>query len=298
MHEYIKIALKGTLMGTADIIPGVSGGTVALLVGVYERLINVLSGLGLQTVKDALTAVRTKNLGPFMRTYDLFFLGSLLCGIALAIVTAARFIPALMESHRSEMNALFFGLILASAAVPMRLLKVWRNIYVGLLIVAAGLAFWLVGLPVATGSDNPLVLFVSGAIAICAMILPGVSGSYLLKTMGQYEHILTAVHEREVVTLVIVMGGMLVGILSFVRVLRYLLSRHHDATMMVLTGLMLGSLRSVWPWRESWETTSALFSPHLKGDGLLWMVFIVLGGVIVVALIAAEEKFGDKPTLE
>jgi putative membrane protein len=297
----VVLMVKGLCMGTADIIPGVSGGTVALVLGVYARLIEGIRSFRPTTILALARGLpgvwqpaRRPALLEAARALHLDFLLPLGLGIACAILIAARFIPGLLQRYPAQMNALFFGLIIASVYVPFARMPRRAPVHLLAGVVAAVGAFWVVGLPVMSGEAGLAFIFVCGAVAICAMILPGVSGSYMLKAMGQYENILNALHARDVVTIAVFMLGMVVGITSFVRVLSWLLRNFEAATLAVLTGLMVGSLRSVWPFRETLPTgQSAPVLPTGFGAHEATLLGIAAVGVVVVAsLILADRKLG------
>jgi putative membrane protein len=244
-------------MGAANVIPGVSGGTMALILGIYEELIDAIRSLNLKflrliallKIRDALSSVSW----PFLLPVGL--------GILLATLSLAKGLSWLLDNYTVIVWSFFFGLILSSIFTVGRVVKKWRTptfVATGLGTVAAYFLFSLV--PVAT-PDAPWFIFVSGFLAICAMILPGVSGAYILVLLGKYHYILEAVNNKEFGTLLILTAGALVGLLSFVRVIGWVLKRYHDLTMAILIGLMLGSLRRIWPWKE---TLTTLLDSHGK----------------------------------
>ena len=242
-------------MGAADVVPGVSGGTMALILGIYEELIkaihsfnfNFLRLITLLKIRESLSSVSW----PFLLPVGL--------GILSAIFSLAKALSWLLDNHPIILWSFFFGLILSSVFTVGRVVKKWRMptfTAIGLGAVAAYLLFSL--MPAAT-PDAPWFIFLSGFVAICAMILPGISGAYILVLLGKYHYILDAVNNRDILTLLILTAGALVGILSSVRVIGWLLKRYHDLTMAVLIGLMLGSLRRIWPWKE---TLTTFFDSH------------------------------------
>ena len=242
-------------MGAADVVPGVSGGTMALILGIYEELIkaihsfnfNFLRLIALLKIREALSSVSW----PFLLAIGL--------GILSAIFSLAKALSWLLDNHPVILWSFFFGLILSSVLTVGRVVKEWRMptfTAIGLGAVAAYLLFSL--MPAAT-PNAPWFIFLSGFVAICAMILPGISGAYILVLLGKYHYILDAVNNRDILTLLILTAGALVGILSSVRVIGWLLKRYHDLTMAVLIGLMLGSLRRIWPWKE---TLTTFFDSH------------------------------------
>ena len=233
-------------MGAADIVPGVSGGTVAFLMGIYEELIQSIKTVSGTTLKLFLQG----KWRAAWQSVPFRFVIPLGLGLMTAIFTLARAFAYLLNTYPQFLWAFFFGLVLASVYVVSKRVVTWdMHDYIAAGVTAV-LAYIIVGaVPVET-PNTLLALFVSGAIAICAMILPGVSGSFLLVIMGKYEQILSAVNNRDIVSLVVFALGAAVGLSLFSRVLSYLFRKHHDIVVAVLTGFMLGSLRKIWPWKE------------------------------------------------
>ncbi|MDQ5950965.1 MAG: putative rane protein [Patescibacteria group bacterium] len=247
MKQFLRLFFTGFSMGTADIVPGVSGGTIAFILGIYEELIysiKVMSGECLRLLfveRDLVAAVKKV---PFS------FLIPLGLGILTAVVTLASLLESLLLHYPTLIWSFFLGLIAASIYIVRKRVVTWdMHDYVALVITAI-VAYVLVGLVPVETSSHPLMILASGAIAICAMILPGISGSFLLLIMGKYEQILGAVADRDIMTLGIFMIGAALGISLFSRVLSWLFAKHHDITVAALIGFMIGSLRKVWPWKE------------------------------------------------
>lgn len=245
-RESAGITARGLLMGAADVVPGISGGTIAFITGIYEELLNAIKSFDAAFVRRVLG-------GRFREALDGVawqFLAALLLGILSAIFTLAAGISWLLEHRPIQINAFFFGLILGSVVVVGRSIPKWSASHVVGAIAAAAGAYVIFGLvPVETPSA-PWFLFLCGMVAICAMILPGISGSFILLILGQYEYILNAVKDRALMPLMVVAAGCVVGITSFVRLLSWTLKRYHNETIAALTGLVLGSLRRIWPWKE------------------------------------------------
>ena len=237
-------------MGCADVIPGISGGTIALMLGIYEELIESIKTIDLAFLKSLIN-------GRFKEAFDGVawkFLFSLLTGIALAFLTLAKVISWLLTNKPVLINAFFFGLIIATVPVIARLIKKWTWINILIIALSAFLSFHIVtAVPINT-PESPLFLFLCGFISICAMILPGISGSFILVLLGKYQYILDAIHNLDILPIIIVILGMATGILSFVRVLSWLFHRFHDLTVAILTGLVIGSLNKIWPWKETLRT--------------------------------------------
>jgi putative membrane protein len=210
----------------------------------------------------------------------------------------ARPLKHALETHPSLVFAFFFGLVLASVLVVRKRVTRWTPTRIGLLGAAAMGAFVLVGLAPTKTPNDPLFLFLSGAIAICAMILPGISGSFILVLLGKYEQVIGAVAQLDIVTLVIFAAGCVVGLLSFVRLLRWLLRHYHDATIAVLTGFMLGSLRRVWPWQDFTAdgTLSLAWPAAINGEVILAAALVMIGVGLVLLLERLAEQRGATAT--
>ncbi len=242
-----RLIFTGFSMGTADLIPGVSGGTIAFLSGIYEELI-----YGIKTVTGKSIALLLK--GKFRAaaaSVPFGFLAPLFAGIILAVFSLAGVLSGLLESHPVRVWAFFFGLVLASTRVVLKRVVKWDKKERISFVVAALLAYGLVGMVPVETPEGPLYIFLSGAIAICAMILPGISGSFILLLLGKYQQVLAAVTDRNFALLSIFMLGCIIGIAVFSRFLSWLFRKHHDISVAVLAGIMLGSVRKIWPWKET-----------------------------------------------
>jgi putative membrane protein len=280
--------IRGALIGFVEIVPGVSGGTIALIVGVYDALIDGAGHLARGTALLVADGVRGRGIARSAAHFTSIRWGVLIplgIGMLSAIVIGAAVLAPLLDSHPTQTRAVFVGLIAASLIVPIRMVGgLWsvREIVVGL--VAAAATFMLTGLPQATATDPSLVVVaIAGAFAVCALVLPGVSGSYLLLTVGMYAPTLAAVNDRNFAYLAVFAVGALVGLGAFVSVLQWLLSAHRRMTLVVMTGLMFGSLRALWPWQSE---TGDVLPPG--DDWWVALLLAILGAVIVIAVIAAE----------
>ncbi|MBU0734042.1 MAG: DUF368 domain-containing protein [Proteobacteria bacterium] len=247
---YVILTAKGFCMGAADVVPGVSGGTMAFILGIYEELINAIKSFDFKSLKLLVTLKGRA----FFESISWKFLLAVGVGILTAIFTLARLLAWLLQNTPVLIWSFFLGLILASVVTVSRRVEAWRPLtWLSLLGGLIGIYF-LVGLVPGTTPNDLWFLFLSGAIAICAMILPGISGSFILVLMGKYQYILEAVNHRDFLVLFVVAAGACVGIAAFSRLLGWLLSKYHDLMVAFLTGLMLGSLRKVWPWKETLES--------------------------------------------
>lgn len=247
MIRWLTTILQGIGIGAANVIPGVSGGTMALIFGIYERLI-VVAGTA---VRSGVLLLRLDVSGARdeLRNLPWMFVLSLGAGIVIAPLLGARFIPDLLELFPEESRATFFGLILGSIAIPWLRIDKPGMIDRFVLVLAALAAFLLAGIPVAQEVDPSLwYVFFAGVIAMSAMILPGISGAYILVILGLYSPIFRAINERDLVMVLVFMAGAGIGVGAFSVFVGWLLRTMHDHTMAVLVGLMVGSLRTLWPW--------------------------------------------------
>ncbi len=250
MKDYLFLYLKGIAMGAADVVPGVSGGTIAFITGIYERLINAIRSVNLDAIKYLLKF----DFKAFWQQVDGTFLVVLLAGIGTSVVTFAKIIPHLLTHYPEMLWSFFFGLILASVYVVSNELRSWNAgvALTGLLGVV--IAYLITELsPVATPETHWFV-FISGMIAICAMILPGISGSFLLIILGKYEFVISAIKDFKLDIIAVFGLGCITGILAFSHVLNWLLKKYHDLAIALLTGFMIGALNKVWPWKQTLET--------------------------------------------
>lgn len=248
--DYIVLGVKGFCMGASDVVPGVSGGTMAFILGIYEELIDAIKSFDLKSLQFLVTL----KFRPLLDRISWQFLLAVGMGIFAAIFTLSKLLSWLLQNRPVFIWSFFLGLILASVLSVSRRVEAWR-ILTWLCLVGGTLgSYFLVGLvPVATPNDY-WFLFLCGAVAICAMILPGISGSYILVLLGKYQYVLDAVNHRDFLVLGLVAAGACVGIIAFSRILGWLLKNYHDLMVATLTGLMIGSLHKVWPWKETLES--------------------------------------------
>jgi putative membrane protein len=245
LRAFVSVLWRGSVMGAADVIPGVSGGTMALILGVYDRLLLALGAITRAPLRQSL---RERAWRRAWGSIDASFLLALAVGIALSVLTLAGPIEHLLQVARPQVYAVFIGMILASAWIVGRLVGAWRPATTLVLVGAAGGALALALLAPVETPTAAWFMVVSGAIGICALVLPGISGAYLLVILGQYEHVLGAIADRDLVTLAPFAVGALLGLLTFTRLLSELLRRWPDALHAAMTGFLLGSLPRIWPW--------------------------------------------------
>jgi putative membrane protein len=285
---------RGLLMGAADIVPGISGGTVALIVGIYERLIDSIRAAAsapLALVRGDLAGVRAR-----LREVDWLLVLPLLAGILTSLILGALVIEGLLERYPQQTRGLFFGLIAASLPIPWRRIRAHTGTTWALAGAATVAAFVLTSIPPQTIADPGLPLvFLAASVAICAMILPGISGSFLLLVMGMYIPTLQAVSNRDVVYIAVFGAGAVIGLGLFSKLLGWLLDHREDATMAALVGLMLGSLRALWPWQDE---DRGLLSPPADSSLLVVLGLAVLGFVLITVLVRVGDQRGalEEPT--
>ena len=297
--DYVFVTLKGMAMGAADVVPGVSGGTIAFISGIYEELITSINNIDFSLIsilkKGGIKAVWQKVNGNFLL--------ALFLGIFISVLSLARFLSWLLENEPILLWSFFFGLVVASIFFVGKEISKWTLGTVFILIVGAALAFFITELPVSDNTDSLPYLFLSGALAICAMILPGISGAFILVLLGSYKTILDAVHEREIKIILTVGVGAIFGLLSFARLLKWMFNHYKNITLALLTGFILGSLNKIWPWKKVLETKTFgektivvddmnVLPGAFEGDSKLMLAIIL--AILGFSLIFILEKLASK----
>lgn len=293
--DYLLLALKGMGMGAADVVPGVSGGTIAFIVGIYEELIDSIKSINLKTIKLFFTL----KWIAFFKAINGAFLFSVLAGILISVFSLAKLITWLLETHPILVWSFFFGLVLASTYFVSKQIKIWDWKRWLSFFIGAVTAYYITIATPAQTPDSLLFIFMCGAIAICAMILPGISGSFILLLMGKYEFIMNAVKSLDIVIIVIFAVGAAIGLILFSNILSYLLKNFHDITISVLSGFMLGSLNKVWPWKETIQTFTdshgnikPLIEQNILPNEYLWQAILLM--VIGFLMVYIIEKISGK----
>ena len=290
--ELLGVYVRGLAMGAADIVPGVSGGTIALIAGIYERLINALSSVGPNLWQVFRQEGGIKGLIAVWRQVDATFLLFLLMGIATSLATLAGVIKHLLDNQPLMIWSFFFGLVIATVFLLLSEIKRWNIGRALLFLLGVASAVIISSLPLMNTTPSLPYLFVAGAIAICAMILPGISGSFILLLMGAYDTVLEAVHTLNFAIIFTLVAGMATGLLLFTRMLKWLLSRYYQATLALLIGFIAGSLVKVWPWKTDALGTlnsEAIYNvmPWHYPTGAEWLTtlsLMLLGAILVTAL--------------
>ncbi|WP_318311360.1 DUF368 domain-containing protein [Flagellimonas crocea] len=297
--DYVFITLKGMAMGAADVVPGVSGGTIAFISGIYEELITSINNIDLSLIKifkkEGIKAVWDKVNGNFLI--------ALFLGIFISVISLAKFLSWLLENEPILLWSFFFGLVVASIFMVGKEITKWTAGTVVVLLVGAALAYFITELPANDNVDSLPYLFLSGALAICAMILPGISGAFILVLLGSYKTILDAVHERDIKIILTVGIGTLFGLLSFAKLLKWMFNHYKNITLALLTGFILGSLNKIWPWKKVLETKTFgektivvddmnVFPGAFEGDNKLMLAIIL--AILGFSLIFMLEKLASK----
>lgn len=244
-------------MGAADVVPGVSGGTVAFITGIYDELLHSINAINL----EALSLLAKFKIAEFWKKINGNFLTTIFAGIATSLVSLAKLMTYLLENHPILIWSFFFGLILISAPLVLREIRKWNLATVMIFFVGIGVAYAITVVSPTQSPEAIWFVFFAGSLAICAMILPGISGAFILLLIGKYQYMVNALLNFNIPIILIFMAGCALGLLSFAKFLSWILDNYHSATIALLAGFMLGSLNKVWPWREVLE-----FVTNSKGE--------------------------------
>jgi putative membrane protein len=291
-------------MGAADVVPGVSGGTIAFITGIYEELVYSIKSINL----EALTLFFTGKWKSFWTHINGNFLLAVFAGIFISVLSLAKVLEYLLEHQPILIWAFFFGLILASSYVVSRKITKWEYAIIVALVGGIGIAFYITSVTPTTTTDSSWFVILSGALASCAMILPGISGSFILLLLGKYEFALHAVNERMILDLFLLGSGAVVGLVLFANLLSWLLKKFHDVTIAVLVGFMIGSLNKIWPWKEILQTilvegeVKPLVEKNIlptlgNADDKFWMALLMAAAgialILLIELILAKNPPSD-----
>lgn len=302
LREYFTVTLKGIAMGAADVVPGVSGGTIAFISGIYDELLDSINAINF----DLLSILKSQGIKTVWQKINGNFLLALGSGILLSILSLAKLLSWLLVNKPILVWSFFFGLVLASIIFVAKQIEKWNLITISGLILGIISAFYITQIsPTVVSNPSLFYLMFSGALAICAMILPGISGSFILVLLGVYSLVLDSVHQFKLGVLLPLIFGAIIGLGSFSRLLKYLLNHFRNVTLAVLTGFIIGSLNKIWPWKEVLETQifegktivikDKSISPFsYQGDSQLFFAIslAILGFLLIVFL----EKWAQKNT--
>ncbi len=297
--QYIFITLKGIAMGAADVVPGVSGGTIAFISGIYEELINSINNVR----PSLITTFKNDGFKAFWEKANGNFLAALFIGIFISLFSLATIVSWLLENEPILLWSFFFGLVSASIYFVGKEIEKWNITAIIALILGAAIAYYITTLPPNENIESLPFLFLSGALAVCAMILPGISGAFILVLLGSYKTILEAVHERNIKIVITVGLGAIFGLLSFAKLLKWMFANYKNLTLAILTGFIIGSLNKIWPWKKVLETkvfgdkiipiSEQSVSPF-SFDGDPKIMFAILLAILGFSLIFIMEKVANK----
>lgn len=289
--DYIMIGVKGACMGAADVIPGVSGGTIAFIMGIYDEFVGSIASINSEAVRKLFKG----EFRAFWKHINGNFLLSLVLGIGVSVITLAGLMQILLNDYPIQTWAFFFGLIVASSIFILRGISGWKVREALFLVVGVILGIVVCTLSPTQTPEGLWFIFLSGAIAICAMVLPGISGSFILLILGKYQFIMSTISDfvsgvdmgRNLIILIVLILGAVTGILSFSKFLHWLLARWHKETLIVLAGFIIGSLVKVWPWNNPEAVAQAEQTGSLN---IGWAVICALAGFFLVIGIEAVGK--------
>ena len=301
LKEYIVIGLKGMAMGAADVVPGVSGGTIAFISGIYEELLTSISNVNFKLFKT----LKSDGIKAAWKQVNGSFLLALFIGIFISIISLAKTIKWLLENEPILLWSFFFGLVLASIIYIGKQISKWNTLAIIILIIGAFVAYYITTLnPLVTENSSLLFMFLAGSIAICAMILPGISGAFIMVLLGAYKPILSALNDRDYKTVATVFLGAIVGLLAFSKILKWMFTNYKNYTLAVLTGFIVGSLNKIWPWKQTltWRINSHDLEVPLKQQSILpfsfdgdpKLMFAIILAFVGFGLILLMEKLAIK----
>ena len=299
--EYLVIGLKGMAMGAADVVPGVSGGTIAFISGIYEELLASISNVNFKLLKT----LKSDGIKAAWKQVNGSFLLALFIGIFISIISLAKTIKWLLENEPILLWSFFFGLVLASIIYIGKQISKWNTKAIIILIIGAFVAYYITTLnPLVTENSSLLFMFLAGSIAICAMILPGISGAFIMVLLGAYKPILSALNDRDYKTVATVFLGAIVGLLVFSKILKWMFTNYKNYTLAILTGFIVGSLNKIWPWKETltWRINSHDLEVPFKQqsispfsfDGDPKLMFAIILAFVGFGLILLMEKLAVK----
>lgn len=314
--DYLIITLKGLAMGAADVVPGVSGGTIAFISGIYQELIDSINNVNISVLKT----LKKEGLKAAWKQVNGSFLLALLTGIGISILTFSKIITHLLETQPILVWSFFFGLIIASIALIWKEITQWKAVDIIFLIIGIAISYYITIARPVSSPESYWYLFLSGFIAIIAMILPGISGAFILLLMGSYETVigtintfregLTSANSEILIQALLKLGvfaiGAIIGLKSFSKILHWMFEHHKNTTLSLLVGFMIGSLNKVWPWKQVLETRinshgevvpyidKSILPQNFNGDPQIYMavVLAILGFVLIFGMEKLAGKLG------
>jgi putative membrane protein len=297
-RERLTLVLKGMAMGAADIVPGVSGGTIALIAGIYEEFVDAL-----KSFSSVFGVLKKEGLKAAWKYVNGSFLVTLFTGIVISLLGLVQLIKYALSNHPILLWSFFFGLILASCYFVGKMVSKWNFSTVFALLFGTALIYYVTSISAAETTSAPWFVFISGMLAICAMILPGISGSFILVLLGKYKYIIESLSELNFTVIITFAAGCVVGLLSFSHLLSWMLKKYHNFSMALLTGFMIGSLNKIWPWKNTMEwgvdrhgekiailQENVLPQNHIGDPQLINAILLALFGAVLIILLELTAK--------
>ncbi len=296
--DYLMLILKGIGMGASDVVPGVSGGTIAFISGIYEELVDAIKSINI----GALGLLIHLRIGAFWKQINGWFLLCVFSGVLVSVFSLAHLLQYLLLNYPSMVWSFFFGLVIASAVMVLGDIKKWTSLTVVTTIAGTVIAWIITSVSPASTTDATWFVFVSGVLAICAMILPGISGSFILLLLGKYTYILGAVSDFQIGILLVFAAGAVIGLISFSNVLSWLLKKFRYPTVGLLAGFMIGSLNKIWPWKVTLQTftdSRGMEQPLIEKNilpvitahsGFISAILLILAGFFLIFILNRISK--------
>tara|TARA_Y100000589_G_scaffold84808_1_gene78756 strand:+ start:792 stop:1661 length:870 start_codon:yes stop_codon:yes gene_type:complete len=282
--DYLILFFKGVFMGIADAMPGISGGTIALLVGIYEELVNTISRLNLHIISE----FKIRDFNSFWKKINGNFLITLILGISISLISFVKVSASLLENYPLFVWSFFLGLIFATIYVIFKLINKWYLTNFIILFFCIFFSVYISSFTVdVTNEISLLYIFMSGIIASSAMILPGISGSLVLVILGVYTYMIKSLDNLELVVIFTFIFGSLIGLLSFSKILKYLFKNYRDLTYTIMLGLVIGSIEKAWPWNKE-------LAVEISNLNMFFSISLVIFGLIIVLLVERLKKQNDK----
>ena len=282
--DYLILFFKGVFMGIADAMPGISGGTIALLVGIYEELVNTISRLNLRIISE----FKIRDFNSFWKKINGNFLITLILGISISLISFVKVSASLLENYPLFVWSFFLGLIFATIYVIFKLINKWYLTNFIILFFCIFFSVYISSFTVdVTNEISLLYIFMSGIIASSAMILPGISGSLVLVILGVYTYMIKSLDNLELVVIFTFIFGSLIGLLSFSKILKYLFKNYRDLTYTIMLGLVIGSIEKAWPWNKE-------LAVEISNLNMFFSISLVIFGLIMVLLVERSKKQNDK----
>ena len=286
---YLVLTLKGMAMGAADAVPGISGGTIALLLGIYEKLINTIGNINISLLKD----LKSNGFTYFWQKLNGNFLLSLIIGIGISLITFVKITAYLFDKYPILIWSFFLGLVLATIYVIYKLIKSWNYINIIFVIIATLISFYLTKINVIDNINISLsYILICGIIAASAMIIPGISGALILVILGLYSTMINAVNNLEFDKIITFTSGAIIGLLSFSKIIKWMFSKNTSLTYSILLGFVIGSLSKVWPWKSELEQ-NILPSSYIGENYLFYSIILISIGFLLIFSLEKIQKLNN-----